>query len=471
MGNKSAYATSYNGHYVYADITWDDNLKVTVELTNVNAGWCVKIRGTGTIKCSGSMSNTSRTFYADYEGQEFVLQVYDAVEGSYVNEGKPFFTVGEDSNEDDDDDEDDGDSGGSSGGGSSGGGSSGGSSLQDILPNGPWYMWVQQGAGTKLTVRRVYTESGAYIGELVDGIEATDYDGTWYKHNVYNDDYLMIDATALPGYTIDIYNINGYNFNFEASGIIYESYYELTDGWNFDPENTTTEPRVRSTAKPNQYTLTLSEGSNSTLTVIRTSSNKSGASLGQLTSGSPIYHDDVLQITCNANTGYDVSSIKVEGSTILNGDTYTVSGATTITSSAEVKSYDLIFDPDTGTTITVKRTSSPIAGASTNTTWTSSEPITYEDEIYYNDKLTITFSSSAGYQISQQLVNQASFVSGSSHTVTDDVEITTITELSGIVHIFNGSDFNNYAIHIFNGSTWDQYTPWIFDGSQWCICS
>ena len=118
-GSKSVYATSDNGHYVYANIKWDDDAKVTVTITSVNAGWCIKIRGTSTIKCSGSMSNKSASFNG-VNGQDYVLQVYDPVEGTYVNNGSPTFTVGK-SNDDDDDDGGDSGSSGSGSGGDDGG--------------------------------------------------------------------------------------------------------------------------------------------------------------------------------------------------------------------------------------------------------------------------------------------------------------------------------------------------------------
>ena len=56
-------------------------------------------------------------------------------------------------------------------------------------------------------------------------------------------------------------------------------------------------------------------------------------------------------------------------------------------------------------------------------------------------------------------------------TASEDVEITTITELSGVVRIYDGTEFKNYLIYIFNGTNWDQYIPYVFDGTKWCICS
>ena len=165
----SRYATSSNGYYVYANITWDDNLLVTVNLTDVNAGWCVKIRGTSTIKCSGSMSDRTSTFYADYDGQEFVLQVYDGVEESFVNSGNPIFAVTNNGN--------------SSGGDDSGSGDSGSVST--------YYFYYTVGEGTFLTVARTWNEGTGTSGEgeISSGTSI-----------IYND-YFDVTVGALEGYT------------------------------------------------------------------------------------------------------------------------------------------------------------------------------------------------------------------------------------------------------------------------------
>lgn len=115
-------------------------------------------------------------------------------------------------------------------------------------PDGSWYVLIKQAEGTKLTVTRVYTEAGAYIGELVDGELFQDDYGTWYKYPAFNDDYFTIEAEALPGYNIDSHNVDGETFNFYASGIKYTSYYDLTGGWNFDPDDWGEVARIYTTA-------------------------------------------------------------------------------------------------------------------------------------------------------------------------------------------------------------------------------
>ena len=100
-------------------------------------------------------------------------------------------------------------------------------------PDGSRYILVKQAEGTKITITRVYTEAGAYLGELVDGELFQDDYGTWYKYKVYKWDYFTIEAEALPGYNIDTHSIYGQTFNFCASGITYGTLYDLDGGWRW----------------------------------------------------------------------------------------------------------------------------------------------------------------------------------------------------------------------------------------------
>lgn len=351
-------------------------------------------------------------------------------------------------------------------GGSSSGGS--GSSSYDVS-----YLWVLTEVGTNIFVKRTYTaikseNNGSYIGDLKFNLTNTDEYGTWKGCKIWYKDRFEISTTVSNGYTLDTYQEDEHTFNFGVSALEYREYDNVWEYVDIDGS----EAAVYVTATPNTYKLSIPENVGANITVRRVSTNNENASTNAtLKNGDPIYHDDQLEITCSANTGYNLSSIKIGSSVIENGSVHTVSGDITITVTTEVKSYSLTLNPDTGVTINVNRTSSPLKGAA-NKTFTSSEFVTYKNEIYYGDELTITFSSSTGYKIEQQLVNQEFFTSGSSHTVSDDVEVTAITDLSGIVHIFNGSVFDDYVIYIFNGQNWnDQYIPYIFDGTNWVICS
>ncbi len=96
------------------------------------------------------------------------------------------------------------------------------------------------------------------------------------------------------------------------------------------------------------HTLTISAGSNSAITVNRTSSNYGGAT-GALSNGATIYTGDVLKITYSASTGYSVGTHTVNGSTFTSGSNYTVSGNTTVVSTANINSYTLTANAGDGT--------------------------------------------------------------------------------------------------------------------------
>jgi hypothetical protein len=149
---------------------------------------------------------------------------------------------------------------------------------------------------------------------------------------------------------------------------------------------------------------------------------------------------------------------------------YTVSGNVAVASATTVKSYSLTLNPATGTTIKVSRTSSQLKGAA-NKSWSATEQATYSNEIYHSDVLKIEFESNPEYEIENQLVNGASFVSGNTHTVTGNVEVGTTAGLTGLVHIYNGTEFVKHLVFIYNGSTWNQYIPYIYNGTDWDICS
>ena len=444
MGSVSlsqSYGTMYQ---VNATASWTTGPTVTVKISyNSNGdGWRIRGRNPDTTEylvCSGG--TWTGTFDAE-NGKDYVFQVYFGVQGSY-SDGQ-VFTVNFDNN------------GGSSGGGTSGGGSSGGGSSSST---GPFTLYINEGVGTELQVMRSWPPERTCHTPLETG-EPIYCDG---------EDTFYFLVEVLDGYELDTYDYYGV----DAPLYIENFSYYLTDENNpdiiyFQLENYGN-ASVTSSATPNQYKLTISESAGSTLTVTRISTNHKSASIGTISNGSPIYHDDVLQITYNIDTGYS-SDVKIGNTTISSGDTYIVTGNTAITANTSVKSYELTLNPDTGVTITVNRISSPLKDA-TNKTWTTYEEEETYSDIYYGDVLTITAESNAEYKINLQQINGSSFVSDATHTVADNVYIVAITELSGVVHIFNGASFDNYIIQIFNGSTWYQYIPYVFDGANWSVCS
>lgn len=476
MGSKSqpiSYYEPYGGVTLASGTvswTWtstsDTSTTVTVNLSYCNAqGWRIKRQGAignDGVVASGSPGQLTDSFTAT-KGQTYVFQVNHA--GNMENDGNGVFTV--------DFVDDSGNTGGNTGG-STGGGTTTDSTV-------PTTLWICATAGTTLTVNRVSItdtsgSQGSYVGKLTNPYEIDEEeDGeVWYGFKIWCNECFTITAKALDGYTIDTYEYSSggveKTFDFYTDYLRYDIW---NDEWSHDTGLFGSgEPEIYSSATPNEYKLSISESAGSHVKVTRTSSNHEDASINtQLQNNDAIYHDDQLLVEFTSDTGYDMPTHTINGTEFNSGSVYTVTGNTSIIAAAKVKTYSLTLNPDTGVTITVNRTSSPLQGAS-NKTFTSSEFVTYANEIYYNDVLKITFSSGPEYKILNQLVNQVSFVSGSSHTVTGDVEATAITDLSGIVHIFNGSAFDNYVIYIFNGQNWnDQYIPYVFDGTKWVICS
>ena len=137
----------------------------------------------------------------------------------------------------------------------------------------------------------------------------------------------------------------------------------------------------------NSYKVSWNTGTGYTIAVKRTSSPNANASAGTLSSGAVVYYGDVLNITYTASTGYTLSS---KGSTSI-----TVTGnvtASNIYATATVNSYTVSWNTGTGYTITVKRTSSPKAGASIGN-------LSSGAKVYYSDVLSVTYTKKDYYHI------------------------------------------------------------------------
>lgn len=294
----------------------------------------------------------------------------------------------------------------------------------------PKALSISQGTGSTISVSRTVANHGATAGDLSNGA------------SIYSGDVLKITFGSETGYNLATHTVNGTTF---TSGNTY---------------NVSGDVSVVSTATVKSYTLTMSAGTGSTITVNRTSSPKQGASIGNLSNGATIYHFDILQISFSANTGYNVGTLTVNGSTFTSGNSHTVIGNVVVSSTASVKSYKLSISADKGSTITVNRTSSPKQGAGTGT-------LSNGATIYYDDVLKITFASTPEYEILVRTVNGSAFTSGGSHTVTGAVAVATTTRILGIIYIDNGTTFEKYMVFVDNGTSWDQYIPYIDNGTGW----
>lgn len=124
------------------------------------------------------------------------------------------------------------------------------------------------------------------------------------------------------------------------------------------------------------YTLSTSAGTGSTITVNRTSSGYSGASTGNIASGTRVYYGDKLKISFGASTGYLLNAHTVNGSTFTSGNTHTVSGNVSVVSTANVAAS------------TISATNANIGAKSTITVTRGSSS--------YTHTITYSFGSASG---------------------------------------------------------------------------
>lgn len=230
-------------------------------------------------------------------------------------------------------------------------------------------------------------------------------------------DSLTISISANTGYTLTTRTVNGNTF---ANGT-----YTVSG-------NVT----VKSAATLNTYTLTINQGTGTIISV------KKGSTT--LNNGATISYGDSLIISISAKTGYNLGTHTVNGSNFTSG-TYSVTGAVTVVSTANVKSFVISIPTVSNCTFSVIRTSSPLQSAGTGS-------LSNGDKIYYNDVISITANSAAGYGISSLTVNETSFENGASIIVTEEVRINasvivtttftvTITQKGGtgeLIQVFNG---------------------------------
>ena len=142
------------------------------------------------------------------------------------------------------------------------------------------------------------------------------------------------------------------------------------------------------------YALTISQGSNTSITVKRGSST--------LSSGAILLAGDSLVITFSTSTGYILTTHTVNGNTFTSGNTYSVSGNVTVKSEAALATYTLTINQGTGTSISVQKGSTTLTNNAT---------------IYYGDSLTISITANTGYSLDTNTVNGNNFTSGT-YTVT-----------------------------------------------------
>ena len=222
---------------------------------------------------------------------------------------------------------------------------------------------ILAGTGTSITVKRGGTT-------LTNGATIT------------HGDQLTISFSASSGYNLSTHTVNGASF---------------TSGGTHTVSGAVS---VAATAVNKTYTLTISAGTGTSITVKRGGTT--------LSNGATITHGDLLTISFVASSGYNLSSHTVNGTAFTSGGTHMVSGAVNVAATGSKKTYTLTISAGTGTSITVKRGNTTLANGAT---------------ITHGDSLTISFVALSGYNLSTHTVNGTTFTSGGTHTVSGAVSV------------------------------------------------
>lgn len=287
---------------------------------------------------------------------------------------------------------------------------------------------INAGSNTSVEVVRLESPISGALGPLSNGA------------TIYYGDVLEVDYSVEIGCTISTHTINGSPFNSGATHTV------------------TAAITIQTTATVNSFKLSLSAGSNSSITVNRTSSPKQGADQGYLSNGSTIYYGDVLSISYSVSTGYNIGTHTLNGDTFTSGASHTVTASVSVVTTATVRTFTLIRTVGEGITLIVRRTASPNGGGSTG--------ILTSNIVYYGDVLELTASADAGYNIELMSVNGVAYTDNPhTHTVVGAVTIVLGSKVLGFVYIDSGASIEKYKIVIDSGSNMDQYRVMIDTGS------
>lgn len=139
---------------------------------------------------------------------------------------------------------------------------------------------------------------------------------------VYAGDVLRVSSTAATGYTLTSLTVNG---------VAIESGKTYTVNTN-EPNGVNVMNTVRS-GTVQTFVLSVSAALGSTITVTKDNT--------PLQNGSIIQEGDVIKIIATPKTGYDITSLKVNGSNFTSGNTLTVSGDVSVETQAMLQSFVL----------------------------------------------------------------------------------------------------------------------------------
>lgn len=176
-----------------------------------------------------------------------------------------------------------------------------------MTPNPVYNLTITAGTGYGITVNRTYSPAGG-TGDMTAG-----------KKKLYTGDKLKITfVTPTGNYVAISHTVNNSNF---------------TSG----NTHTVSGNVAVKTVSLAYYTLSVSAGSNSTITVNRTTNAYKSTDTGVIKNDATIYKGDVLKISFSVSSGYTLKTHTVNGSTFTTGGTHTVGGAVNVVSTAEAQ--------------------------------------------------------------------------------------------------------------------------------------
>ena len=161
--------------------------------------------------------------------------------------------------------------------------------------------------------------------------------------------------------------------------------------------------------------------------------NPIGAKFGILYQGvwyydSPlnVAHGSIIRVQVDPNTGYQVDSIKLGNTVITNGSDQTITGATSLTATASLKTYTVTINNPTGATI---------SATVNDTNYTNTFTATHGTSIKYN------VSASTGYDVTSFTYGGTTINNGDTRVLTENVTVTAAATLKTYeVNIIQPSD-------------------------------
>lgn len=269
---------------------------------------------------------------------------------------------------------------------------------------------LNTGTGTTLTVTRTSSpKGGASTGNISSG------------GKIYYSDVLTITFSASTGYDSVTGSLN-------SSSITSGSTHTVTGA-----------VIVNTSASVKRFTLTTSAGTGTSILVNRTSSPKQNASVGVLSSGDYIYYSDEITVNFGVDDGYSLATHTVNGTSKATGSSVTVTGATSVVSTAALIEYGLTIVSDAGSSVTVNRTKSPLGKAALGEVGSGGV-------LYYNDVVTVTFSANKGYNLNTHTLNSVTFTSGTSHTVKADVLVNATSKVKEFSLSINAGEGSSIVV-------------------------